>query len=72
MKKKVFYVTMAAIFAATSCTNELPNEQPTDVINIVASINTCSPIDERRKRQFLPGRQNVTLSERNRWRKSYC
>ena len=25
MKKKVFYVTMAAIFATTSCTNELPN-----------------------------------------------
>lgn len=40
MKKKVFYVTMAAIFAATSCTNELPNEQPTDVINIVASISS--------------------------------
>lgn len=31
---------MAAIFAATSCTNELPNEQPTDVINIVASISS--------------------------------
>ena len=40
MKKKVFYVTMAAIFAATSCTNELPNEQPADVINIVASISS--------------------------------
>lgn len=40
MRKKVFYVTMAAIFAATSCTNELPNEQPTDVINIVASISS--------------------------------
>lgn len=40
MRKKVFYVTMAAIFAATSCTNELPNKQSSDVINIVASISS--------------------------------
>ena len=33
MKKKVFYVTMAAIFAATSCTNELPNEHRKHVLH---------------------------------------
>lgn len=38
MKRRLFYVIMAATLAATSCTNELPGELPADVINIVASI----------------------------------
>ena len=59
MKKKVFYVTMAAIFAATSCTNELPNEQPTDVINIVASISSQTRAPKKPMEKVIPLTSNM-------------
>lgn len=58
MKKRLFYVTMAATLAATSCTNELTSEVPADVINIVASIasQTRAPqLDDNGSGNFSQG-----------------